>query len=160
MNEKEQLVYALNLCYFYLRFRPRTEKEILRYLEKKAKRFSFATKIIHLAIEELKKQDLINDKKFVKWFVEDRMSSKKKSAPLLKFQLNKHGVEKSVIQEYFEDSFPDQHESAHAALRSKWSQYLRFEKRKRFEKAAGFLQRKGFPYDVIKKAIAELEQME
>lgn len=157
----------LNFAYFYLRFRPRTESEMLQYLEKKAKKFSFADDSVKKTLNKLMDQKLIDDSQFVVWFVEIRGSSKKKSVAYLKNELRVRGVSSDVVGAYFEQNIIDEDESALRALKSQWRKINREDlpagrqgKRKRFEKAAAFLQRKGFGYSIIKRAIAEIEEKE
>ena len=150
----------LNYAYFYLRFRPRTESEIRQYLIKKAKKFSYGGDIIDATVADLKKQTLIDDTKFVTWFVELKGSSAKKSRSMMSFQLMRHGVPQEIISAYFEDNEVDEMKNCRSALASQWRRFEKVEKRKRFEKAAAFLQRKGFSYGTIKRAIAEKEEKE
>lgn len=150
----------LNFAYFYLRFRPRTESEMFQYLEKKAKKFSYTEDSVEKAQKKLKDQKLIDDSQFVIWFVEIRGSSKKKSVAYLKNELRVRGVSNDVIGGYFEEHVIDEDESAAKALRSQWKRFEKEDKRKRFTKSAAFLQRKGFSYSIIKRAIAEIEEKE
>ena len=150
----------LNFAYFYLRFRPRTESEMLQYLEKKAKKFSYTEDSVGKAQKKLLDQKLIDDSQFVVWFVEIRGSSKKKAVAYLKNELRTRGISSDIISLYFEENIINEDESAVKALRSKWRSYQNEDKRKRFEKSASFLQRKGFGYSVIKRAIAEIEEKE
>ena len=150
----------LNFSYFYLRFRPRTESEMLQYLEKKAKKFSYSEDSIDKTLKKLKDQKLIEDSQFVVWFVEIRGSSKKKSVAYLKNELRVRGVSSDIIGVYFDENIINEDESAVKALRSQWRRFQKEDKRKRFEKSAAFLQRKGFNYSIIKRAIAEIEEKE
>jgi len=51
----------LNFAYFYLRFRPRTEDEMKKYLDKKAKKFSYTEQSVNKAIMKLVDQKLEYD---------------------------------------------------------------------------------------------------
>ena len=159
MNDTE-VSRLLNFAYFYLRFRPRTESEMLQYLEKKAKKFSYSEDSIDKTLKKLKDQKLIEDSQFVVWFVEIRGSSKKKSVAYLKNELRVRGVSSDIIGVYFDENIINEDESAVKALRSQWRRFQKEDKRKRFEKSAAFLQRKGFNYSIIKRAIAEIEEKE
>lgn len=163
-NEATRLI---NFAYFYLRFRPRTEREMRQYLEKKSKKFSYGEEPVEIAMQKLTNLKLINDAQFIVWFVELRGSSKKKSIALLKNELRVRGISGEIISNYFDENIIDEFEGAVKALGSQWRRFNkeampagRQDKRKRFEKAAAFLQRKGFSYSIIKKAIAEIEEKE
>jgi len=131
-----------------------------QYLEKKAKKFSYTQLSVEKAMEKLEDQKLIDDSRFVIWFVEIRGSSKKKSVAYLKNELRARGVSSEVVGAYFEENIIDEDKSAIKALHSQWRRFERQDKRKRFTKAASFLQRKGFSFSVIKRAIAEIEEKE
>ena len=150
----------LNFAYFYLRFRPRTEDEMKKYLDKKAKKFSYTEQSVNKAIKKLVDQKLIDDKEFMTWFMEIRSSSKKKSVALLKNELRVRGVPNEVISFYFDENMVDEYEAAIKALRSQWRKFQNENEKKRFQRSANHLQRKGFNYGVIKRAIADLEGKE
>ncbi len=155
---KEQLNNALNKSYFYLKFRPRTEKEVRDYLLKKAERYHWPRDVVVSAIEQLKSSDFINDKKFVTWFVDQRNRTKPKSAFALRNELFRLGISKDLIDEYFSETESNEEELAYEALRSKWHRFASLDKRRRFQKAAAFLSRRGFSFDSIKKAVNRLQE--
>ena len=92
-----EVLRLLNLAYFYLRFRPRTVDEMKKYLEKKAKKFSYAESSIYKTIEKLIGQKLLDDHSFISWFMEIRRSSQKKSIALLKNELKLRGVPSDMV---------------------------------------------------------------
>jgi regulatory protein len=156
----ESVSKLLNYSYFYLRFRPRTESEIRQYLLKKTKKFHLEESIVENVIEDLKKQGLIDDAKFITWFVEQKGSSGKKSRSMLRFELIRHGVSQELIGQYFDEHEVDEQRAAINALRSQWRRFSKKDKSKRFEASAQYLQRKGFSYSTVKRAIAEMEEKE
>ncbi len=153
----ERFTKALNLSYFYLKFRPRTEKEITEYLRKKAKRFKFDEAIIKKTLQSLKEDSLVDDRKFIEWFVEQKAARRPRSVFLMQRQLVKHGVDKQMIEKYFEDHKINEEETARLAVSSRFARWKSLAKEKRFQKVASFLSRRGFNYDIIKKTIAKLE---
>lgn len=160
MDDREKLLKALNLSYFYLKIRLRTEHEMRVYLTKKSKKYSFSAEIIEEAIADLKNQGLINDEEFVRWFVERKYASQKKAAFVLKRELARFGVPKNTIDAYFDENTIDEEGGAGRAISSKWRVWATLDRRTRFEKAASYLSRRGFNYDIIKKTIAEMEGRE
>lgn len=151
---------ALNFAYFYLKFRQRTKQEIVRYLEKKSEKYGFTQQVIEYVITQLEDQNLVNDKDFVKTYVEARISRKPKGETALRNELIKLGIQKDILDLYFSQSPIDQHQQSHQALVTRWRRYSSLDPKKRFEKAASFLLRRGFSFDVIKKTIAEIEEKE
>lgn len=158
MDDRENLRKVLNYAYFYLRFRPRSKKEMVDYLTKKAKRYRWPEDIVGKAIEELVELGLIDDVKFCEWFVEQRSAIKPKGIFLLKRKLSQYGVPKEVVDEYFASNEQDEVQMATKAVLFRWNQWKSLEKRERFLKASAFLSRRGFRYDTIKKTVAKLEE--
>lgn len=154
----ELLAKAQWLSYFYLQFRPRTEHEMREYLIKKKSKHKLTDEVIDMQITSLKEEGLVNDKLFISWLVDVRSRTKQRSAMLLKRELMKHGVDKDLITGFFEDKPLDELPLALQALKVRWRRFENLDKRKRFEKAARFLQGRGFSYGIIKNAIAEMEQ--
>lgn len=158
MDEKEQLNKALNLSYFLLKFRPRTKKEIEVYLKKKSQKHSFTPDDIQSAIQTLDEQGLIDDKEFIDWFVKSRINQKQKSEWVLKRELAQHGVQKELIGDYFQQKPIDEEAMVFKALSQRWSRWQSLSILTRFKKAADFLLRRGFKFELIKKAIAKFEK--
>lgn len=159
MEESEARQKLMNYAYFYLNIRPRTVKEVRDYLAKKAKKFHIDTPGVEQSvIERLLELKLLNDQEFVRWYIEGKYASSKKSVFLLKQELSRVGISKDFIDEYFAGRQVDDTSAARDALTQKWRRIsLIPDKKQRFSKAASLLARKGFSYDIIKKTIAELE---
>lgn len=153
----ESLQRALNYAYFYLNFRARTRHEMVEYLKKKQEKFGWDDDVVDRTISRLEELGYLNDDQFIEMFVESRAKTKKSGKPLLVRDLMKHGVDRQKIDNYFASNVLDDEKLAYEALAPRWSRYADLEKQKRFQKAAGFLSRRGFSYDVVKKTIASLE---
>lgn len=153
----DDLQKALNYSYFYLKFRPRSIKEMRDYLTKKAIRFGWTRETIDAAILSLTEERLLNDTQFIDWYVNQRSVNKPKSKYLFSRELDRFGISKDIIDQFFEKSPQDEDRAALKALRSRFSRWTTLDKHERFKKSAAFLQRRGFSYDQIKKAIAVLE---
>ncbi len=153
----EDFQKALDLAYFYLKFRFRTKKEVENYLHKKSQKYHLSGVVINGAIKELESQGLIDDKKFIEWLVEQRNRSKQKSRFALTQELLKFGINRDLINEYFDNHLFNEEELASGALLSHWQRWQYLPKKERFQKAVQFLMRRGFSFDVIKKTITNLE---
>lgn len=148
---------ALSLAYRYLSFRPRTVVEVEKYLQKKALKYLFTPGEIAAALEILKDQGYLNDLEFIKSFVNSRNLLKPKSKRVLEMELKKLGIAQMDIDSFFSDNSTDEDELAQKALKKKMkSLSLIPDEKKRFTKAISFLQRRGFSYDVAKKAYLQL----
>jgi len=155
-DKDEDFGKLLNYAYFFLKFRPRSKKEIENYLYKKIQKRHWSRDDVKKVIKHLESLDLINDKKFVKWFVGERILLKPKSTFALKQELLKHGVEKELIDEYFFSNSVNEEELAEKILRNRWNRYKNLNRQKRFEKTASFLMRRGFNFDIVRKTINKL----
>ena len=155
--EKKQTQRALNKAYFFLKFRPRSEKEVRDYLVKKSESSRWPPSVIELAIASLKESKYVDDAEFVRWFVEQRSSGKPKSTFALMHELQKFGIYKEVAQIYFQENPIQEEELADKALLRKWSRFQHLNKQERFKKAVAFLSARGFSFDLIKKSIEKLE---
>lgn len=158
MVDKDLLQKALNYCYFFLKFRPRTKKEINDYLVKKTKRFRFTQELIVNVIKELEEEGLIDDKKFVEWFIEQRNLSKPKSEFVLTGELLRHGINKELIDEYFDSHELNEDDLALKTLESRWQRFKNLPVKERFEKSANFLLRRGFSFEKVRRTIEKITE--
>jgi regulatory protein len=152
--DDDLLQKILNKAYFFLKFRPRTEKEITSYLSKKFK--GAKEEIIEIAIEKLKSQNLINDKDFIQWYVEQRVSFRPKSQLILKKELLNHGVDKDLIEDFFNQNPLNEEKLAFEALKNKWHRFKNLNFEEKFLKAIGFLLRRGFNYSIARKTFNKI----
>ncbi len=157
-DEQEQIHQALNRAYFYLKFRPRSEEEVRDYLVKKGEKYQWSESIIDASITSLKETHLVDDTAFVEWFVNQRSSGKPKSIFALSHELQKYGVKKETVSEFFERNPVNEEDLALKALRRRWQRFQYLDRKVRFQKAAAFLSSRGFNFEIIKKSIHSLEQ--
>ncbi|OGK18185.1 hypothetical protein A2866_04835 [Candidatus Roizmanbacteria bacterium RIFCSPHIGHO2_01_FULL_39_8] len=157
-DENEDLHDLLNSAYFYLKFRPRTEWEIRKHLNKKTERRHWSRDLVKKGIEHLKERGFIDDKEFIRLFVESRNSGKPKSAFVLTQELIRLGIIKELIDEYFVQKPQPEEELAMKALLPRWRRFSHLSKQARFQKASAFLYRRGFSFDISKETIKALEE--
>jgi len=150
MSDSQPFSQALNLAYYYLKFRLRTEKEIIRYLENKKN--NFTPEIIEKVITQLKEQGYVDDEKFIKLYVLQRDKLKPKSAFALSHELQKLGINRELIDVFFEQHPQDDVNLAQIALKRKKQSYSRLDSKTRYKKAISFLLRRGFSYELAKNA--------
>lgn len=152
-EEKEDLQILLNYAYFYLKFRPRTVKEVRDYLNKKTVRRHWSRDLVEQAIKHLEELELVNDKNFVKWFIAQRNTGKPKGRFVLKAELLRLGISKDLIDLHLQESPLDEEALALKALKTKWHRFKSLPSKERFEKAGNFLARRGFSFEAIRKII-------
>lgn len=149
---------ALSIAYRYLAFRPRTVEEVRKKLMSKAEKYLFTPQEIEAVLELLTDQGYLNDLEFIKSFVASRNLLKPKSQRMLTLELRKAGVAQEDIESYFSESPTNEEEYALKALKKKMKSLASIaDEKKRFSKAISFLQRRGFPFDVAKRAYLQLK---
>jgi regulatory protein len=146
---KAEFQKTLDKLLRFATFRPRSEKEIDDYLRRKKVHESIWKDLI----EKLQHFELLDDAKFAKWWVDQRLAFKKISAKVLKLELGKKGIDKNIIDDVLEETPVDEEKMARELLEKrayKWDSLdPKIAKQKKFQYLAG----KGFDFEVVKKVI-------
>lgn len=138
----------------FLSFRPRSEKEVRDNLKKK----KASDSTVDLIIKKLKDQKFLNDQEFTKWWIEQRTIVKPTGKRIIKIELQRKGIDKEMMQEVLENSEDLVHnelDMARDLVQRRFKKYRGMERQEVYRKLGGFLSRRGFDYDTIKKAIDE-----
>ncbi|KKQ34095.1 MAG: Regulatory protein RecX [Microgenomates group bacterium GW2011_GWA2_37_6] len=149
-----------NLSLRFLSYRPRSKKEVLDYLKKKAtKSPSLTEEIIAQIIEKLKSYKFIDDADFAKFWIEQRIKFKHKPMRVIEFELKQKGIDREIIDEIL-SRFDERKDldlgSAKKLAEKKLDFYRGLDSKKRQEKVMGYLLRKGFNYEIVKKVLLDL----
>jgi regulatory protein len=142
----------LNLSYFYLSIRNRSEKEIRQYLIKK----KATEEIIEKIIVSLKEKKFLNDEAFARSWVLNRARLKPKGKVLLKIELHQKGISDEIIQKVLvevQEEIPSELEQAKSLIVKRIERLKGAPRDEIYSKAGGFLARRGFSWDIAKKAI-------
>jgi regulatory protein len=146
-EEIDKIIYEAEFAKTYnklLNFatlRPRSEKELFNWLKRKKVAQNLHKKLFN----RLKRLDLVDDTKFAKWWIEQRLTFKLKSKKELTFELRQKGIDKNIIENALAESDLDDEKSAKKLLA-----------RRKFtdpQKAFSYLARKGFDFNTIKSVI-------
>jgi len=156
MNLPDDLIPLLNIAFFYLKFRPRTIKETREHLYKKVRTTHWSHEAVDKVIDHLIELKFLDDKTFIDFLVRSRTATKVKGIFAIKQELNRFGVDKELVDEYFSNTEINEAELAEKFLSSRWPRLKSLPKQKRFEKSLSLLQRRGFNYETSKKAIEDL----
>lgn len=147
-EENKALDYALNL----LTYRQRSEKEIYDSLKRKG----YIDEHIENVISSCKDKNYINDKIFAKSFINDKINLNKHGPERIKHELRLKGVSKEIINEVLDYDRNDQYRFAKEVADKKMYSYRNDDKNAVYRKMSGFLQRRGFSYDIISKVVREI----
>lgn len=147
-EQKKANDYAVKL----LSYRPRSRKEI----EDKMKQKGYDFEIIDKTLNWLKDYNLINDEDFAKEYVLSK--AKKYGSKRIKLELSRKGVDEEIIQTILEEEIGDdtEYNIALESAKKKIKAYQGQERNAIYRKLAGYLQRRGFSYDIISKVLREL----
>ncbi len=157
---EEDLIPLLDMAFFYLKFRPRTIHETREHLYKKVRTTHWSHEAVDKVINHLIELKFLDDKVFIDFLVRSRTATKVKGVYAIKQELNKFGVSREMIDEYFSNSEINEEELAKKALARRWEIIKTLPKQKRYEKAINFLARRGFNYEISKKAFEDLTNKE
>jgi regulatory protein len=152
MNE-EKINYLYQRTLYFLKFRPRSEKEISDYLKKIIKKKNLSDIDFQKVIATLKEQRLIDDKNFIDWFLQSRLSGKPKSQWLLKKELLRFGVDENLIDECLSKLKINEKELIEKIIQTHPRIFANLSNEKNKLRAIRFLQRRGFSYEAIKKFV-------
>jgi regulatory protein len=152
MDPHEHYEKYLNKAYYYLSIRNRSEKEMREYLVKK----KASEEIIEKIIASLKEKKFLNDEMFARSWVLNRARLKPKGKVLLKIELRQKGITQDIIEKVLEDvqeEIPDELEQAKSLIIRRMERLQGAPRDEIYSKVGGFLSRRGFSWDVVKKAI-------
>lgn len=151
--KKSQLANALQNAYKFTTRRPRSYWELNKWFERKAIHESVRKKII----KKLEKYDLLDDVEFARWWLGQRSEFRARSRKMLYKELLEKGVDKRIIKKVLEENPPNEYKSALVLVKKNMGKWEKLEASKKREKIYGYLSRKGYGWDVVKKVIGELE---
>ncbi|MGH7204565.1 MAG: regulatory protein RecX [Candidatus Levyibacteriota bacterium] len=155
MDLVEKISKYLENCYRYLSIRNRSEKEIRDYLaEKKAE-----PEIIEAIVERLKKQKFLNDETFARSWVLQRARLRPRGKRLLQIELRQKGIADELIEQVLNEAheeIPDEVTQAKRLIERRVKRLYDQPRQEIYNKVGAFLARRGYGWEVIKKAIDEV----
>ncbi len=149
LQHGDAVVKAVDAAANYLSYRPRSNAEVRRKLNKK-----YDPEVVEAAMMRLTDLGYLDDAAFARFWVENRDTFKPRGPLALRMELRKKGVPDAIIREAIETV--DVADAADRAARKKLRRY-RGETVTDFKrKMGGFLQRRGFRYETIREVIDRL----
>lgn len=150
--EKENLNKAINVALDYLTYRQRSEKEVFDKLNSK----EYPDKLIYEAIDYLKSKGYINDREFARSFLQDKTNINKYGPIKIKNQLRLKGISNRIIDEIVDMDRDDEYQMSLELASKRISRYKNEERSAIYRKLGGYLQRRGFSYEVVNQVLREL----
>lgn len=151
----EEQSKAKNCALRLLSYRARSEYEIRNRLDQKG----YEREIIEETVRFLKKNNYIDDYAFAKALVNDELNLKQSGEGLIRQKLFQKGISKEIIQKVL-DEILDEEKSLAACInlaeKKLNSTYRDDAPKDQMRKIVAFLQRRGYPYSMIKKVVGEI----
>jgi regulatory protein len=146
LHEKD-LKRARNTAYRYLTIRSRSRAEIVKKLRDK----EFSPSVIESVMDHLFRLGYVDDRKFACQWAAGRARMRGYGRRRIEQELRQKGVAKETVREALAEAIPPENERETACVvaekKRRMMKSLEPEARKR--RLAGFLERKGFPHEII-----------
>ncbi|MCI8630161.1 MAG: hypothetical protein HFE57_11845 [Firmicutes bacterium] len=154
---QNELIYiqAQDIALHYIAYKMRTEQEVRKKLFEKEYTEYIIERVIHFLIE----YHYIDDMKYCKSYIKQRLQYNPKGVYILKMELKQRGIKQSIIDKAIENSDIDELNDAIKLLQKKCL-YLDDIDEKNKKRLFAFLQRRGYSYDIIKEAFAYVTKNE
>ena len=159
ISQEENIKKLTDSAINFLSYRPRSEKEVTDFLIKKISqkekiRYQEAkeSELIIKIITKLKKYSYINDSDFANWWVESRDRARQKGKRIVKMELLKKGVDKSLVEEILSKS-QNELQLALKVLEKKRSKLATLVENEAKRKIYYLLASRGFEPNIIKEAL-------
>lgn len=149
-DSKESRELAFNRALKYLSYRPRSVKEVYNYLSKK----NLPDDTINKVLKKLIDLRFLNDAEFAKLWIESRQKHKGKSKFVIKNELRLKGLNDDLIEPLLAQA-QDDFETARNLFERKKEKMKNLTREEFIKKMGGFLQRKGFSWEIISKLLRE-----
>jgi regulatory protein len=135
--------------------RPRSTAELRERLRRK----QFAPDVIEQTLERLRRIELLDDRAFARFWIENRNTCRPRGKQALRSELHRKGIDRAVIDTALDDAELVGDEQARALMLAQGvlaryasiADYATFQRR-----LGGYLQRRGFGYDTIKPVLEQL----
>jgi regulatory protein len=130
----------------YLGMRPRSSAEIVTYLKRK----EYDETIVDAVVKQLHEKGYLDDEAFARFWVDNRNRFRPRGAQALRYELRQKGVERETIDSTLEEQ--DEDGAAWTAVEGKLDRWAGLEKFEFEQKLMAFLARRGFRFDVCRRA--------
>ncbi len=147
---------AFDRALYYLGMKARTRHEMEAYLHRR----QYAQPVIDAVMEKLKDYGWIDDEQLSQRAV-DTLSRQRLGRGAIERKLRQRGVDKQLARAALDAYLPEaESENARQLARSLWERYRDSEPRKRWQKTAAALARRGFAWDSIQDAMEGLSNQD
>jgi regulatory protein len=155
VNDKEH-TRAKNVAYRYLTYRPRSRAEIEAKLVDKG----FNDAIIAAVLADLARLGYVNDLQFARDWTRGRIRLRGFGRRRIGLELKNKGIGLEMIREVFAEIFSEEPESetAKRVVEKRLNTMKALDRETRRRRLAGFLERKGFSFDIIRNVLRDTDR--
>ncbi len=139
----------------YLSYRQRSVKEIRTHLLSK----DFNSDLVEIVIDDLINSGYLDDRKFAEMYVDEKTRLNNLGSVRIKYELRQKGIDEDIIEVSLDKAETDYDGLAEIVIK-KYPKDKSKDRQTWFRKVAGFLQRKGYNYDSVKKIVDIIENGE
>jgi regulatory protein len=150
VGEKE-LTRAKNAAYRYLSYRPRSYAEV----EKKLRDKGFGDVVVRTVLSDLIRLGYIDDEKFADQWVQSRVRLRGLGRRRIEQELRDKGVDRETVRRALAGvlTVDLESETARKAAERKLSTMKTLDREAKRRRLAGFLERKGYSFEVIRSIL-------
>lgn len=150
LKEADSIEWSKQTVFRLLTHRPRSTTEVRRHLRKK----NVEDDTIDRVIDRLLELELLDDRAFAQYWVEQRETFRPRSRRALQYELYQKGLDRRIVEEAVAEV--DEMAAARKAGQKKALQWAHLPEEEFHQKMRGFLNRRGFDYAVISEVSREL----
>lgn len=148
----------------YVSIRPRSEKELQRFIERRVLKLERSDdddddeeeELVATVLGRLRELGYADDISFARTWVENRGSHRPKGMRVLKQELTRKGIKPEIIEEVLGCQPESEFELARRAVGRRFELYSNLPSLERKKRIWGFLMRRGFDGGVISRLVDEL----
>lgn len=155
--EDKVFTRAKNAAYRLLTYRPRSRKE----LEEKLRDKEFSDTIISSVIDHCTRLGYVNDRQFADQWSRSRIRLRGFGRRRIEGELRNKGIDREFIREVLGEVFSEgkELETAKAVAKKKINTMKSIDRETRRRRLSGFLERKGFSFEIIRDALKSTESL-
>ena len=152
LEADDELGKATDRALAFLTYRPRSVREVRDRLAKKG----VEPAVVDAVIERLAGWGYVGDEDFARYWVENRGANQPRGKRLLQQELWRKGVERETATRVLEEAELDEEGAALALARKRLPQVRALDEAGQRRRLSAFLQRRGYDYPTIKRALDRL----
>jgi len=155
--KEDHLQQAKDQAMRYLSARSHSRQELIQKLRRKG----YQLDVIHCALNDLEKIDLLNDEQFARLFIQNEIRLRLISRELLRHKLLSKGISRDFCDSLLEEMYPAELENE--IIRTLTEKFIKlhshYQGKELKKRLVNFLRNKGFQWDLIHQVLLKFNLM-